>query len=123
MEKRRFFALRDIAVVVLILFAAVAALLAINRGESGRYGEILCNNEVIERVDLSRDGEFNVEGFENVVFSVKDGRVAFLKSDCPDKVCVRTGYIETVGQSAVCLPNRLTLRIMGEKNEIDGFTG
>ncbi|MFR5073321.1 MAG: NusG domain II-containing protein [Bianqueaceae bacterium] len=38
----------------------------------------------------------------------------FLSSDCPDQVCVRTGFISLAGQTAVCLPHRLVVRIISD---------
>ena len=35
--------------------------------------------------------------------------IRFLSSDCPDKVCVNTGFLREDLQVATCLPNRTTL--------------
>ncbi|MGE5574203.1 MAG: NusG domain II-containing protein [Bacteroidota bacterium] len=42
-----------------------------------------------------------------------DGRARVSDSDCPDKVCVRTGWIERPGEAIVCLPNRVVVKIQG----------
>lgn len=34
-------------------------------------------------------------------------------TDCPGKDCLRTGQISRSGESIVCLPNRLTVRLSG----------
>ena len=34
-------------------------------------------------------------------------------ANCPDRVCVRSGYITKAGQSIVCVPNRLIISITG----------
>ena len=49
----------------------------------------------------------------NVVFEVRDGQIAFVKSDCPDQVCVRVGFIGRSGQMAACLPNGFVLFLSG----------
>ena len=49
----------------------------------------------------------------NVIFEVRDGQIAFVKSDCPDQICVRTGFIHRSGQMAACLPNGLVLFLSG----------
>ena len=48
----------------------------------------------------------------NVIFEIRDGRIAFIESDCPDQICVRTGFIGQEGQMAACLPNRLVLSLL-----------
>lgn len=42
---------------------------------------------------------------------------------CPDKICVKTGIIDRVGESIVCLPNRVQVFIEGnEKPEVDSVS-
>ena len=39
---------------------------------------------------------------------------------CPDRICVKTGIIDKVGQSIVCLPNKVQIYIEGsQKTDID----
>ena len=46
-----------------------------------------------------------------VELSPQGARVA--DSGCPDKTCVRAGILTQAGQSAVCLPGRVVLRLEG----------
>ena len=48
-----------------------------------------------------------VELLEGVYFEVRDGGLAFIKSSCPDQVCVEMGFQQRVGGFAACLPNQL----------------
>ena len=53
-----------------------------------------------------------------------DGRsVRFSESTCPDQVCVRTGTLTRAGQTAVCLPNRVIVRLRGGEPEVDAVAG
>lgn len=69
------------------------------------------------------DGErrtLAVPGHENVVLTIGEGEVAFTHSDCPDKICIRTGKLNKSGQSAACLPNRIIVRVVSDmENELD----
>ena len=67
-------------------------------------------------------GEFAVEykGRRNIL-RTEDGSIAVISADCPDKDCVKRGWLRRPGDSAVCLPNRLVVRISG-KTEVDGVT-
>ena len=40
---------------------------------------------------------------------MQDHAIRFLSSNCPDKVCVNTGFLREDLQVATCLPNRTTL--------------
>ena len=123
MGNRKFAGKKDIIVLVVVLCVGLILLFALNSGEKGIYAEVLKENTVVKRVDLAKDATFSLEECPNVVFRVENGAIAFEKSDCPDKVCVRTGFIKKIGQSAVCLPNRLTLRIVGQSDSVDAIEG
>lgn len=42
---------------------------------------------------------------------------------CPDKLCQKTGKIERVGQSIVCLPNKVLVEIQGKtESDVDQVT-
>ena len=52
--------------------------------------------------------------YYNVV-EIKDGKVSVTEASCKNQVCVRHGAISGPGESIVCLPNRLVVRIENEK--------
>ncbi|HHY46806.1 MAG TPA: NusG domain II-containing protein [Firmicutes bacterium] len=54
------------------------------------------------------------------VVQIKDGRARILESNCPGKVCVKTGWISRPGQSIVCVPHRLVVRIQGNVDKAPG---
>lgn len=81
-------------------------------------------NEVA-RYELSRQTEEQIVelgGDYRVQLRLAPGEIAFYHSDCPDQTCVRTGTLRTPGQVAVCLPARVSVRIVGEE-QYDGMTG
>lgn len=49
-----------------------------------------------------------------VVIRVEGGRVRFEESGCPDRICVHSGWLSSVGQSAACVPAGIALRLTGE---------
>lgn len=50
------------------------------------------------------------------------GRTArIVESDCPDKLCVRQGAVIRSGQAAICVPNRVVVRLTG-REAVDGIT-
>ncbi|HRR92028.1 MAG TPA: NusG domain II-containing protein [bacterium] len=44
---------------------------------------------------------------------MKNRKVRILSSPCPDKLCVKQGYISESGQVIICLPNRVVIKIEG----------
>ena len=44
---------------------------------------------------------------------------AVTASGCPDQVCVQTGQLTRAGESAICLPARVVLRLEGGGSGVD----
>ncbi len=82
----------------------------------GLKAEIYYKSELVRTIDLTagKEESFSVVGLPHVVFHLySDGSIAFIESDCPDKVCVRTGKIHSTGQMSACLPNQVYIKIVG----------
>jgi hypothetical protein len=76
-----------------------------------------------------KDGiTFNIDGYEfginNDQVTSENGEIYIEESDCPDKVCVRSGRISKSGEGIICAPNRVAIKINGEKGNLpDAMTG
>ena len=84
--------------------------------------EIFYESRLVQTVDLGKkeDRIFSIPQNRHVVFHVfEDGSICFKESDCRDKICIRSGRIDTVGQSAACLPNKIVLKIVRKNNASD----
>ncbi len=77
--------------------------------------EIYYYSQLVETVDLSKPVRhtFSIKENPNVIFQIdEDGGIAFIASDCPDKVCIKTGRLHRAGEYAACLPNGIILKIV-----------
>jgi len=104
---------RDLSAMAALLLAALLLLVLRDGGAEGARYEILSEGALLYSGQLagSGDAEWNVT--PRLTVAVKGGRIAITGSDCPDKTCVRTGFIGVPGQITACLPNRLMIRIAG----------
>lgn len=117
MENRKFFNKRDVILILIVAGLAIGILAfwafgsSTQQGEEAPviYAEIYLGNDVIKRVPLNEDQIFSVPQRPGVVFEVRDGAIAFIESDCPDQVCVHTGFVDVFWRFAACLPNVLLL--------------
>jgi hypothetical protein len=65
----------------------------------------------------------NVYGY-NLIY-VEGLSVHIHEASCKNQVCVKDGNIDKIGQTLVCLPNRVTVEIVGKKEEepeVDGVS-
>ena len=105
---------KEIIMTVSFLLIAIISLLIITlTRDGGSYVEVYVEDELIATYSLSDDGEYPLLGGD-VVLVIKKGKAFIENSDCPDKVCVRTGEIHRAGERIICLPNKLTVIIRGE---------
>ncbi len=76
------------------------------------------------RYALNEDRTVKIEGQGGYNLLVIRGGEAWLsEADCPNLLCVKTGKIRYAGQSIVCLPHRLAVRIVGGASALDAVTG
>lgn len=74
-------------------------------------------NRVVAQVVLSPTERrtIQVEGPLGVtVVEVEGARAHVVSSPCPDKICIRMGWLERAGDYSACLPNRVLLEVGGE---------
>lgn len=46
---------------------------------------------------------------------IKDGQARFLSSPCKNQICVLAGWLKQSGQISVCLPNAVSLQVLGDE--------
>lgn len=121
---RRFFALRDICLVAALLAIALALWLGARQLRAGpaRYANVVFRGDVVKRVYLHESGRFSVDELPGVEFEARSGDIAFVRSDCPDQVCVNTGWLSTPGDFAACLPNGVMIIIPADSGQLDAIT-
>lgn len=76
------------------------------------------------RIDLHEVGKtehtlIEVEGTYHNTIEVEHSRIRVASADCPDQVCVKTGWIEDGTVPIVCLPNKLVIEITGGEHAAD----
>jgi hypothetical protein len=99
------------------------------RNAAGLALEVQVNDEVVERIELTRERrEKMFEISRNVgynAFSVGERGVKMISADCRGGDCLRMPSIGANGGVIVCLPHRVILRVVGpsrERGRIDGVS-
>ena len=116
----KFFKKTDIIIIAGIIAVSVAAWGIYHFAFAGDRvkAEIYYYSELVKTVELTpgADRTFSIPQNAHVIFhQYKDGSIAFVESDCPDKVCIHAGKLRTAGQFAACLPNGIVMKIVPEK--------
>jgi hypothetical protein len=121
----------DLVVIVVLLLIGVGAFVynqvVLPKRAPGNKVLIEIEGKVVRELDMARDAapiRFETEHGYNIV-EIRDGQVRVSDADCPDQICVHTGWRRHVGQVIVCMPHYFVVRIMGDEgalDELDGFT-
>ncbi|HWR61794.1 MAG TPA: NusG domain II-containing protein [Clostridia bacterium] len=109
-------------IIVVILAAAVIAWLGVNKlGDSKTETQAIIetNGSIYKTVPIKPGMEqekIHIElGNGKHIDIVVDENGAFVEDVvCPDRICQKTGVVNKVGQSIVCLPNKVVVYIEGE---------
>ena len=108
-----------IVIASLLLISILFVVISEVTKTEGAYVEITVGSERAVKYPLAVNATYTLGGGTNVV--TVEGGVAYMShSNCPDHTCENTGKIKYVGQSIICLPNKVTVKVVGNTdNSID----
>ena len=108
-----------------LLFFVIPRLLP-GRTQTAGSVEILQDGELTGSYPLSEDRIVTVtgakqEGYNLILISAGSAKVT--DADCPDQLCMNQRSISRDGESIICLPHRLVVRIQSQKESgLDAVT-
>lgn len=97
-------------------------------GETAKTAQIIQDGQVIQTIDLQNvkePYEFEItakNGGHNTI-RVENGKIGIIHASCPDKICVKQGFITNGTLPIVCLPNKLSVVVVNGNDELDAVTG
>ena len=100
-----------IVILVLLSIALVAIGILLLTRRDGEIVSVEIDGERVAEYSLSKNGEYPLNGGTNILV-IEDGGAYMKWADCPDGICVRTGRVSSVGESIVCLPNRVVIIVL-----------
>lgn len=93
-------------------------------GGAGAWAVVTADGAEIGRYALDQDCQVTIGGEHWNVLQISRGTAAIIEANCGDFTCVRTGKISREGETIVCLPHHLMVRITGgEKADFDAAAG
>lgn len=123
---RKYLSRNDLILIsVLLVFSTLFTLYLFFMTQHGDRVTVYVDGQLNGEYPLDTDAVVDIKGYgggSNVMI-ISKGRVRMSEASCPDRHCIHQGSIERSGQSVVCLPNRVILRIDGkEEQEYDAVT-
>ncbi len=110
---------KDLILIGAIVAVALAALFLVNlTRKEGEFAVVKIDGVEIAKYPLSVDATYSLNGGTNTLV-IENGYAYLSDATCPDHLCVNQGKINKTGQVITCLPNKLTISIIGENSDID----
>lgn len=79
-------------------------------------------DKIIGTYDLNQTRELHIHGaLGESHISINQGKVRFKQSPCTNQYCVHQGWLANAGQVAICLPNQISLQLIGENKPYDSL--
>jgi len=120
----KYFKKADLILLIIILALSVLGFVLLRKPVSeNALVEISVSGEPTQTYSLSTDAEYEIKteyGY-NIIL-VENGQVRVLDTDCPNKDCMNFGAISGEGQIILCLPHKLSVRIIGGEGDLDAVS-
>lgn len=53
---------------------------------------------------------------------IAGGRARVISSPCTQKICIRSGWLEAAGDATACVPNRVSVALLGRDPRFDAMS-
>ena len=117
----------DIVLLIVLIVLGLASTVLVGMSKSGGDTVIIeQNGKMYGKYSLYEDRTITVDGVNgkearNIV-SIKGGKVIMVEASCTNQVCVHHSAISAGGESIICLPNRVVVRIEGKGGGYDAIS-
>lgn len=91
-------------------------------GELADRAVIRSGGRVFREVALARNQQIEVPGPLGIsVIAIQNRKVRIASDPSPRQYCVRQGWLQQAGEIALCLPNQVSVELMGSKKRYDSL--
>ncbi|MDD4929627.1 MAG: NusG domain II-containing protein [Gallionella sp.] len=91
-------------------------------GEMADKAVIRSGGKIFREVQLSHDQKIEVPGPLGIsVIAIQNRRARIISDPGPRQYCVRQGWLQQAGEIALCLPNQVSVELVGSKKRYDSL--
>lgn len=112
--------------VPVILFALTAGVIGIVCSMSfpSAATVLIKTPEAVYRYPIDRDRTVKVKGkLGEYLIEIRNGKVRAMEANCPERICIERGWIYRSGDSIICFPNQIIIRLENGGQKEDAITG
>lgn len=124
---KKLFERNDLLIIMAVSAITIILLIPHFTGRDALKADISVDGNIIKTVNLNEVNgfyEFKTDTSPAVTVTAEKGRIRVSGAECPDKLCVNCGWLDSDGDMAVCLPAKVVVSVKGveSKNAPDVIT-
>lgn len=121
--KHKHYLRNDIILIASVILLCLFSVFLFNakKVEGGR-AVVVKNGKDVASYPLSDDTEVRLENGDGYnILVIEDGYAFIKEASCPDKICVNNTKKKYNGETLVCLPNKITVKIVSSEQPDTDF--
>jgi len=112
---------------IAVFTCIIVASLALVKASSGEGSVVLIqvDGTTVHKTSLRETHTIAIHGTRGqLTVEIREGKVAITQAQCPNHICVKTGWRSHSGEIIVCVPNNTVVRIAASgENQVRATTG
>lgn len=105
--------LADIALIAMVILAGILSAKSVWRSDNQKTAYIYKDDLLWGEYSLDKDRLIRIDAHNTV--EIKNGKVAMIHADCPDKRCTKQGFSRNL--PIICLPNKVLIEIKDREED------
>lgn len=112
----------DGLVIIIGTIAVIVLFKALWLGEAANKVQVRAGDQIFSTLSLNQQRTLEVPGpLGNTVVAIDNGRARVVSDPSPRQYCVKQGWLDQAGQVAMCLPNQVSVELLGSKKLYDSL--
>jgi hypothetical protein len=106
----------------IIAFGCILGLVILLTQHKGNIVQVRVDGTIIENLQMTDNLTYEINGVNGGtnLLIIQGGEAWVEEASCPDGLCKNMGKISQVGQSVICLPNKVVVEILDKEGEVSG---
>ena len=115
--KNNYLHIGDIILISSLLSVSIILLVFQNTNRhTGQFVLIQMAPNSEKKINLDANQQIKLKNAHGTaIVQIQNHRARIVESSCPHQYCVQMGWIDKIGEMAICIPNRLIIEIVGDR--------
>jgi hypothetical protein len=114
--------LGDVLIILFGLIFVTCLFKGLWQNEHAAKLQIRLGDKIYASYSLDQNRNIDIQGPIGITrIVIANGKARFASSPCPNQYCVHQGWLSHKGQAAICLPNQVSLELLGGEKPFDSL--